>query len=403
MHVSRPLLAPFALLASAAFSLTAGSASAGQSCTVDSDCAHGFDCEVVGGTACATPACAPGVACPPAPPCEAQVIKECVPGTCMAHSDCADGMVCYAIPSTTCASPPRAAACPPNTKCDPPADTPPDCTTTTTNRCVPRYDLPCTTDASCGDGFSCVPDPDSCACSGGGVVTSGGGSAGSSGSAAVDAGAGKPTPVPTSTTPPTPDPVPPQGCSCTPSTTNHCTPKATTCAADSDCPATWTCETINAGVACGGAAESLPDGGTKFIMDTCPPPPPPTHQCEAPNYGGSYGAALSASTSASKGTTGSVAPTAGAPAPDGTPVEGAPGSTSGVAGSGNDGVPRGTTGSAGSAAASDNDSANSGSGSSSSDNGGCQMSAGQADTTGASLLALLGVAGLIRRRRTRWG
>lgn len=37
------------------------------------------------------------------------------------------------------------------------------------------------------------------------------------------------------------------------------------------------------------------------------------------------------------------------------------------------------------------------------DNGSCQMSVGHASTTGASLLGLLGIAGMARRRRTRWG
>ena len=38
-----------------------------------------------------------------------------------------------------------------------------------------------------------------------------------------------------------------------------------------------------------------------------------------------------------------------------------------------------------------------------SDDGSCQMAVGHASTTGASLLALLGIAGMARRRRTRWG
>src|ERR1700759_1295392 len=158
MLASRPLFAPLALLLSGAFSLTAASASAGQSCKTNSDCDHGFDCEVVATSGCAVAPCPPGAECP-TPACDPQELKECVPGPCQAHSDCADGMVCYAIPSTSCTAQ-TAPACPPNTKCAVPPPEPADCTTTTMNRCVPRYTLPCTTDASCGDGFSCVPDPD---------------------------------------------------------------------------------------------------------------------------------------------------------------------------------------------------------------------------------------------------
>src|SRR5215468_8212635 len=82
MHASRPLFAPLALLVSGAFSLTAASASAGQSCQLDSDCEHGFDCEVVGTSGCAAPACPPNADCPAPAPCDPTEFKECVPGPC---------------------------------------------------------------------------------------------------------------------------------------------------------------------------------------------------------------------------------------------------------------------------------------------------------------------------------
>ena len=42
---------------------------------------------------------------------------------------------------------------------------PAPCTTAIVTACIPKYDLPCTTDAPCGDGFTCVPDQE-CGCAG---------------------------------------------------------------------------------------------------------------------------------------------------------------------------------------------------------------------------------------------
>ena len=394
---------PLALLVSGALSLVAGAAEAGQSCKLDSDCDHGFACQVVGGTACASPACAPNTNCPPTPPCDPQEIKECVPGPCQAHSDCATGMVCFAVPSTNCTSPAPAWECPPGADCAFPPPSPPDCTTTTMNTCVPLYELPCTTDASCGEGFTCVQDPEACACGGStgpsvpgdapGAGTSGSGQGGapSGGTPANPSGtATPPAPVPD------PAPSPPAGCSCTPSTTKHCTPKATSCELDSDCPATWTCATTG-GSGCASGAEVLPDGGFKVLPTTCPPPTV-TKQCEPPNYG-SYGIGRAEAGSVGIGTTGSAGSAnsgTGTVVPPTASIPGSAGSTSGTS----SGTPSGTdkgTGGGSSSATSD------GAPTTSSDNSSCQMGTGHAGTTGASIVGLLGVAGLLRRRRTRWG
>ncbi|HEX4338488.1 MAG TPA: hypothetical protein VH062_21430 [Polyangiaceae bacterium] len=384
---SRSFPASLALLVSGALSLLSGAAHAGQSCKADSDCDHGFDCEVVGGTGCSNIACPPDAPCPPTPSCDPQVIKECVPGTCEAHSDCATDMVCYAqTPATTCGDP--APACAPGEKCNPPPE--PTCTTEpSVNRCVPRWSLPCATDASCGDGFSCVPDPDSCFCNG----SAGGGAPGSSGGQAIDGGSAVPTsppdlPIPDPSATPTPPPgdtSPPSGCGCTPSTTKHCTPKATSCNADSDCPGSWTCGS-SGGTACAGGAQVLPDGGIKVITDVCQPSAP-TKQCQPPNYGGGYATPATGEGTVDVGSSPTTPSKSGSTGSAGGASGGSTSSmTHGIAGSSND----------------DNGAPESGK-SPGSDSSGCQMSAAPAETTGASVIALLGVAGLIRRRRTRWG
>jgi MYXO-CTERM domain-containing protein len=159
-------------------------------------------------------------------------------------------------------------------------------------------------------------------------------------------------------------------------------------------------------VSCGGAAERLPDGGTKIISTGCDPAGPPMYQCQAPSYGGGYygvpeaaGLSGTGTSSAPVGSNGS-GPTG---TTGGTSVD--KGGTPPSAGAPSGSSSQGTTGSAGAANGADQSSASgNGNGSASSDSGGCQMSAGQADATGASILGLLGVAGLMRRRkRTRWG
>lgn len=346
------LRAIVALFASGSVALLSSAARAGQSCGSDSECAHGFACQVVAAGGCPAIACAPGETCAP---CEPSVIKECVPGSCTLDSDCADGMVCHASETTSC-SPATAPTCPSGQKCPPPTDAAP-CTTETVHGCVPKYALPCDTAVSCGSGFECVQDPDSCACSGGGAAGSGTmTSSGAAGSAGNEVPASASTASGTSSE-----------CTCTPSTTKHCEPTAKTCSADGDCPATWTCAEPSVGRAtCAGAARALPDGGVVTLPTTCDagaPATPRPKECAPPTYGeyGRHGG---------KGTVG---------IPEG--------SGSQTSGSGADaGAP-----------ASNNGAASKG-------GGGCQVSPMERRTPGAFLLSALGLFGLAsvaRRRRSR--
>jgi MYXO-CTERM domain-containing protein len=163
------------------------------------------------------------------------------------------------------------------------------------------------------------------------------------------------------------------------------------CILDSDCPATWTCATVGGtSSGCAGAARILPDGGIQEIPPVCDPAPPTTtiKQCVPPYYGSGFGKAGSSVNEAGSGTTGngSIPPRGADPIDVGGNPSVPPSSSSG-----------GETGGHVTAPAADP-----GNGTSS-DNGSCQMSVGHASTTGASLLALLGIAGMARRRRTRWG
>lgn len=375
MTAPRFLPASLAILASGAVVLLTSAAHA-LTCSASTDCPKNYSCKVTLMSACPAIACAPGQDCPVCTPTE---IHECVPDPCTANADCADGMVCVSETQQSC--PPSAAIdCAPGTDCPPPP-APEPCTTTTVTGCVPQYLVPCTTDASCGAGFTCVPDTSgSCSGSSGssGTGTSGG-TAGSSGTG------GAPAPAPSDTSTPVPtDPVPPD-CTTTVLATSHCEAKRQVCKANSECPTGWLCQADpNTGVSSWGCAVAVyPDGGTS-AADCPPPPPPPPPEliCVPPWFNLGYGS-YGGGTAQAFDSTGAVGiPKSGS---------GASGSTSGAsplvpvesadAGTG--------TGSTHGAAASSNDS------------GGCQMGTGHAGSTSAALLGALGLIGLVRRRRFR--
>jgi hypothetical protein len=160
----------------------------------------------------------------------------------------------------------------------------------------------------------------------------------------------------------------------------HCAPQVTDCTDTSQCPTGWLCSVVETPPrACGVAI--LPDGGIGEPM--CEPAPPPTMQCMPPyaDYIGRYYSVNDGSGSGSL--TGALPPAGqigGAPSP--APAPGT-GTTNGETG----GVPKsGSPGAAPSA--------------SSGDTGSCQIGHG-GTSAGASLLALFGLMGLSRRRRSR--
>jgi MYXO-CTERM domain-containing protein len=174
---------------------------------------------------------------------------------------------------------------------------------------------------------------------------------------------------------------------------------------DTDCPAHWTCATTGGGTtgSCSGGAERLPDGGFKELPPVCvdDPPTPTTKQCVPPNYG------YSSDKGGSLGIPerGSFGVDAGVPIDTGSgSVPPATGSGTGTTGGPVIGQGRVVDDAPGDAPSSNE---SGGAKSASSDNGGCQIALGSpstgAGTAAVSVMALLGLAGFARRRRTRWG
>lgn len=282
-------------------------------CATDADCDDGFVCEVVGGSSCAAPGCAPGEECPPPPPCEPEEFRGCVPAPCATDDDCGGDLVCLEVGYTECSGGVGVPACAPGEDC--PAPEPagePTCEEHVDRYCGPRYAAPCAADADCGEGFTCVA-AEVCTCS-----------------------AGTPTPVPEPTppgedpadggVPPPPPPADPPTdpeCSCAPSETRYCEPIRVECAdAASDCPDGWSCENIADAPPCA-SPEPAPepggepaDGGAPLPPE-CGTPPAPENVCLPPYWSAGWGAARDGSRTAVDEATGSEGgrPMGPAPAP----------------------------------------------------------------------------------------
>jgi MYXO-CTERM domain-containing protein len=347
----RPIvIASASALFSAGFAALPATARADTQCASDSDCTKGFTCQTSGITGCAEPACAPvavdggpSEACDAATTCTPQTIQTCQPAPCTADSDCAAGMVCHAETYATCevsVSPP----CAKGDECA--ASLPPTCTTTTVDKvCIPKYDLPCTVDADCGDHFTCTPNV-STECWG---SASGGGAS----SSAADAGA---SPV----VEPSADASPPSsGCTTTKLGTSSCVAQTIACTTAADCPSTWSCQSAPtpaiyncpAQIVGSDAGGCDVDAQVQASQSTCVPPNYATSGSGTSNGGGT----LSASSGSAAGDAGAVAPVSA--------TEG----TGAVAGNGG--------------------------------GGGCQMASSQAGGWSGAWLALLGALGFVARRR----
>jgi hypothetical protein len=368
MSQSRSLHVPFAASAVLALSVLLPRIALAQStCSSNADCGQGFECTVVGGTGCASsgaaPACPPGGDCPladrgPQPECTPTYIMACTPAHCTSDAQCAAGMVCHAWTSG-CASTDFAApdcACPsdaPDCGC---GGTVPACTPTTESFCTPRYMLPCSQAADCGQGFSCEQQQ-SCGCAGGGSA----GSPAPNPSDPAEPGAGAPLPPDTGTagssgmSPPA-DPLPEPDCTCEPSGIFACIPQEIACESTSDCPGGWLCQEQPQVARPGCAGDGCPEAD---------PLPPARKLCQPEYYGG-------------------VAVDQGGVAIPGTPTSA--GNPKGGTGTGNNtGSPEG----AGESGADEHESS------------ACQMGHAPASTGALSLLAVLGAALGLKRRRAR--
>jgi hypothetical protein len=194
--------------------LAPGAASAQVTCG-DTECPKNYECktEPLG---CPAIDCAEGSECPP---CEPSEETYCSPLPCSSDADCDSGMSCHTSEQTECTGGvPR----PDDGSDDGGAAESPEseCTTTTVSQCVPKWALPCETDATCGPGFTCE-ELEQCGCTG------------SEDKPGPDA-----PPTPESDTAPAPTPG---ACECEPTGEFACHLIVTACATDEDCAEGFTC------------------------------------------------------------------------------------------------------------------------------------------------------------------
>jgi hypothetical protein len=302
-------------------------------------------------------------------------------GSCSANSDCVKGWSCEVTGGSDCATP----ACPPDEKCEPqPSDCThveykscqpgpcqadsdcadgmvcyrytescpsiacapgeacpePACAAKTASACVPRYVLPCTTASDCGTGFQCESAGETCTCSGSAPSSGSGGSA--------------------------PLPPPEPTCTCESSDAKQCHAATINCTADSDCLAGWTCAVVASSSDCASspASNPVPGAGAQGGATPAPDcrPSADVKQCVPPYYG-----LLQGARGVSHDSTGSPTLVAGE------------GNSSGV-------IPP---------------KADDGSNRDASSSAGCSVTRGAGTGSSAALLAALGLASALRRRRPR--
>lgn len=364
-----------------AVALAIPAAASAQLCASNADCVKGTSCQVTssGGTVSSTgPACPKGeldcaAASVPTPTTTPPpTVMQCQPLPCRADSDCATGMVCHTESATTCSGGGSAVSspCPPNTICPPlPAPEPTTCTTTTTSLCTFKWQLPCNTDAECGDAFTCE-----IGCEG---IAAGGGSVGSGAGGATTVSTGKANPSSTSANDVGVATAPPV---CTPSFPGWCQARATRCTADADCPADWSCVAAPVPVAVPGGSGP---GSTAVDVTVAPtsgtPPMAVVKVCQSPAGFGVKGGTSAGGSDASSGSS--------------TPTTGANGGNGGNAG--NVGTTSGPTPTKPGATPPTNPETASPSGASS----GCRaVAGGQSSMLGLGVLGLLLALGTRRRR-----
>jgi len=303
---------------------------AAQSCDTNADCAHGYACQVTGGGgSCSAPACDDGADCPE-PVCETFEYRECVAGPCANDSDCAEGMLCHTSSYDTCTG--GGVSCDGNEGDCPPPE-PSECQQVSESRCTARYELPCSVDADCGEGFRCT-EQTWFECSGGG---SNGGNSGDDG-AAEDGGVAQPEPGEGSSEA--------QECTEVQSGTFYCELLIVPCEGDTECPVGLTCQDND--VVCTYPDVPKDEGDSEGAGDCSVPAGQPLHVCRPPYYsGGGGGGGTGGTPDTGGGTTqdGGVGDTEDAGTDEGG---GSVGGTSGAGGSSNNGTPPQGSGTGGS-------------------------------------------------------
>jgi len=428
MSHRKPLVA--LVVASVAFSSLAFVgrvlAAAPTTCTSDAECSKGFTCQpwaVSGGTAPACPADAPDCAVTNTPGTDTggaggvtgssgspgagavtgtdvgsgnvsgttpttTIISRCEPGPCQTDSDCGADMVCHSESYSECSGGgSKVAPCEAGTKCATDPDvTESTCITKTRSYCAFHWQLPCNAAADCGAGFTCQPQIIG-TCSGGTPV-SGGTGTGVGGSTGAE-----PDPGRSATSHP--------DCTTTMTFPGSCQPVATICNVDADCPANWLCQDVVTPPSRGAASGVGGDSGSG----------------DGASGTGTGAGAASGSGVVAGGDTASGRMCSSPFIPPAASDSGAGGRLGGAEGTGtptSGGTPPGSSGTGGTTAGSDTDKTGGGATNgaahvadapgASNGAGGCSISgagaAGSQVAGGLSVLALLGL-GLVARRRRR--
>jgi hypothetical protein len=213
-------------------------AAADEACG-ETTCPTGFTCVSRESSACKDEETAAGSTVT----CEAPTTYyQCEPAPCSVDTDCGEGMVCYSYTSSQCSgakSPTCDPAAPDCSTVVTPAE--PTCTTTTEQRCIPRYMLPCSTASDCGPGFTCEET----------IVGQCSGSGGSTGTAVssdgvavnVDGSGGASSTTTEATGGSSTDTATDPSVSCTNEPTGEfaCKLQIIACATAADCPSGFTC------------------------------------------------------------------------------------------------------------------------------------------------------------------
>ena len=390
-----------AILGAAVLATTIGlvAPASAQTCTADKDCPQSYSC--VSSGVVAPP---PLPACPPSADCAKLdvdgsagqiVIMTCEPKACSADADCGAGMVCYTDTSESCSGGGSAAPCPANTKCDGGVTTTitTTCTTTTKKMCAFKWQLPCTVNADCGDGFTCNPSV-SVACSSSGTAGTSGSTSGGTGHATAGGSATSGAPVDGGSAPVAVDAAPQRvrvdagtvgvtvvdggtvsSCTTMSSFPGYCSVKVTTCRTDADCPSAWKCTDVSTAV---GGNVGAPTGGPTGIPVATTGGAPAiladagvAKECTSP-LGGGYGYPVRGG----GGSNGTAPQASGAGATGGTG-----GTSTGAKGGGNSNTPTGSNASA------------------SPSSGGCSLAGGGAEPAGLVLLAFVALRRARRRSR----
>lgn len=227
----RPATAFASLVALGSFAFAP--VTAAQTGCGDDSCPAGFEC-LTGPTGCGGVCEVPADGGEPVCyelECDPEPYTYCARATCTTDSDCGEEMVCHTTEQNLC---PRTD--PPSCAGDDCEDTDyedtdeADCEQTQLSQCAYPHELPCDTDAECGEGYACVASQ-SCWCS-----------AGSPEPGAPEGAPSADPPPPAGTVPATSPSPPDQGeCGCEPTGSNHCQMQDIECESDADCPAQWSC------------------------------------------------------------------------------------------------------------------------------------------------------------------